>query len=252
VSRRIVPRRAFALVVSSCLTAVATITACAKGQEHPDTLAGAKSLATPVTAGKPRVIQQNLPGALPKPIDSLSGDELYALTRKLSYGGGVEKDRRCKHHPDCESSKPMMTKLRVDAVDNQDSVSVYGLPDNGVIAVKALNKGPYVDEMYGMKPGSNLEYFLVMLPGTSLVGRWRLEELDTTPGKRQHSQVSAGSLQPCMHAYVKKRVNRANFLTCADAHPMTDSVSTSGLALQGINPPIWVDCAQGCCIATSP
>jgi hypothetical protein len=198
-------------------------------------------------------MQQNLPGALPKPIDSLSGDELYALTRKLAFGGGVERDRRCRHNPECQSSKPMMTKLRVDAVDEQDSVSVYGLPDNGVIAVRALNKGAYADSMYNTKPGANLEYFLVMLPGTSAAGRWRLEELDTTPGKRQHSQVSSGTVNPCMHPFKKKKVNRANFFTCADAkHMMEDSVSSSGLALQGFNPPIWIACAQGCCTITDP
>jgi hypothetical protein len=250
--RIVVPRRAFVPVV---LCSLLTLAACARGEKRPDTAAASAAGAKPaalVGTAAPRAIQANLPGALAKPLDSLSGEELYAFTRKLAFGGGVEKDRNCKDSPECKAAKPVKTKVRVDAVDGQDSVSVFGVPDNGVIAVQAKNKGPFVDELYGMKPDKNLEYYLVLLPGTDIAGRWRLEELDTTPNARRHSQIAAGTLKPCMHAFVKRKVNRANFYTCADAHMLNDSVSSAGLVLQSANDPMWIDCAQGCCVASSP
>jgi hypothetical protein len=248
--RIVVPRRAFAPILLCSLVA---LHACSKGEKQPDTAAAAKS-ATLVGTPAPRAVQANLPGALPKPLDSLSGDELYAFTRKLPFGGGADRERKCKDSPDCDGTKAIAakkTKVRVDAVDGQDSLSVNGLPNDGVVAVRASNKGPFVDQMYGMKPDKNLEYFVVLYPATDSLGKWRLEELDTTAGSRRHTQVASGTFKPCWHKFVKKKVNRANFYTCADSH-MADSVVKSGLALQDDNPPIWLDCAQGCCTATQP
>ena len=206
------------------------------------------------TGGEKRVIQKNLPGALPKPLDSLSGEELYAFAKKLSYGGGAEQGRKCKDSPECDSTKGAATKrttVRVDAVDGQDSLSVPALPNAGVIAIQATNKGPFVDQMYGMKPDKKLEYYLVVYPASDTLGTWRLEELDTTPGSRRHSQVASGTFRPCGHTFVKNRVNRANFYTCANS-PQADSVLKSGLAFQGDDQPMWGTCAQGCCVASSP
>jgi stalled ribosome alternative rescue factor ArfA len=235
-------------VAISCLVA---LTACSKGQESPDTLAAAAKPATLVGTAPPRVVQATLPGALPKPLDSLSGDELYAFTRQLVFGGGVEKERKCKGSPECKATRK--TKVRLDAVDGQDSVSVNGMPNNGVVAIKAINKGKEPDEMYGMKPDKNLEYFLVLLPATDSLGRWRLEELDTTAGSRRHTQVASGTFKPCWHPFVSHKVNRANFYTCNDAHMLTDTVTKSGLALQvDRDAPMWMDCAQGCCLASQP
>ena len=65
-----------------------------------------------------------LPGALTKPIDQYTGDEFYDFVQKLKWGGGVEKARKCKGDPGCSGTKPSKeTKVRVDAVDGQDSIS---------------------------------------------------------------------------------------------------------------------------------
>jgi hypothetical protein len=251
--RIIVPRRAFAPAVLCCLVAIG---ACARGEKRPDTAAAVNPVPL-VGASAPRVVQTDLPGALPKPIDSLSGDEFYAFTRKLPFGGGAERERKCKDSPDCETTKGIAakkTKVRVDAVDGQDSLSVNGMPNDGVVAVRATNKGPFVDQMYGMKPDKNLEYFVVLYPATDSLGKWRLEELDTTAGSRRHTQVSSGTFKPCWHKFVKGKVNRANFYTCSDtAHMLPANIMRSGLSLQiDRDPPLWMDCAQGCCVATQP
>jgi hypothetical protein len=36
--------------------------------------------------------------------------------------------------------------VRVDAVDGQDSISVATVPTNGVVAVRALNRGTLVED----------------------------------------------------------------------------------------------------------
>jgi hypothetical protein len=194
-----------------------------------------------------------LPGALAKPLDSLSGEELYAFTRSLAFGGGADQDRKCKGASECNGISPRRTKVHVDAVNGQDSLSAIAVPRNGVIAIKALNVGANIEDLYGMKPGAGIEYFLVVLPGaTDSTGRWRLEELDTTPGARRHSQVATGTLLPCWHSFVPGRANRANFYTCNDEHMAKDRVTRSGLALAAQDAPMWMDCAQGCCLATQP
>ena len=62
---------------------VATSVACAKGSEKAagkpeSTAAAAPSAAAPAQP----------PGTLTKPIDQYTGDEFYALTQQLKYGGG--------------------------------------------------------------------------------------------------------------------------------------------------------------------
>jgi hypothetical protein len=251
VRRRIaVARRAFAPVLLCGLAALA----CAKGKERSDSAAAVAARPAALLGASPSSFAPaNLPGMLAQPLDSLSGEELYLFTRTLTFGGGADRERRCKGSPDCQSASPIKTTVRVDAVDGQDSLSAISLPANGVVAVKAINKGLHADEMYGMRPGMATEYFLVVLPGTDSTGRWRLEELDTTPGARRHAQVASGTLKPCWHGFVQGKVNRANFYTCYDSHMSADSVTRSGLALQpGSDAPLWMDCAQGCCVATQP
>ena len=246
--RIVVPRHASVAIALCAVTALA----CTKSRQTSDTVTATARSAALVGTAAPSTVPTP-PGALPKPLDSLSGEELYTFTHQLKFGGGVEKERKCKGAPECSAVKPMKTKIRVDAVDGQDSLSVTALPANGVVAVQARNNGAFVDAYYSMKPEKNMEYYLVVLPGTDQGGRWRLEQLDTTPNKRAHTQVASGTFKPCMHTFVPHKVNRANFYTCADAHMMqSDSVSKSGLALQGDDPPIWLDCAQGCCTASSP
>ena len=43
-----------------------------------------------------------MPGALTKPIEQYTGDELYAFVQRLSFSGGPERDRRCRNAPGCE------------------------------------------------------------------------------------------------------------------------------------------------------
>jgi hypothetical protein len=192
----------------------------------------------------------NLPGALTKPIDQYTGDEFFDFVQRLRWGGGVERDRKCKGNAGCDGTNPSRhTLVRVDAVDGQDSISATTVPTNGVIAVRAINRGNLAEDRYGFKPQRNLEYYMIVLPGTGGNGSWRFEELDTTPGARRHTSVGTGTFKPCNHPYRPGRVNRANFFTCANSPNGTDSVQKSNLMMfDPLTDPIWIDCAAGCCI----
>jgi hypothetical protein len=192
-----------------------------------------------------------LPGQLTKPIDQYTGDELYAFVQGLQWGGGAERDRKCKGDPQCDGTNPPKhTVVRVDAVNGQDSISATTVPANGVVSARALNRGTLDEQRYGFKANPRLEYYMIVLPGSGGNGRWQFEELDTTPGARRHSSIGTGTFTPCSnHQYRRGRVNRANFYTCADS-PGADSVQKSNLLLFAApTDPVWIACAAGCCIA---
>jgi hypothetical protein len=245
-----VPRtaRAYAGVIATGLV----LTACTSKERAPDSARIAESAAAkPAPPAAPNTLASTapaLPGALTKPIDQYTGDELYDFVQRLKWGGGADRERRCKDDPGCAGTK--RTMVRVDAVNGQDSISALNLPANGVVGVRALNKGAAVEARYGFKPEKKLEYYLIVLPGTPTAGQWQLEELDTTPGARKHAKVGSGVFTPCNHPFQPGRVNRANFYTCTDSH-MSDSVQKSGLVLFAPpnTDPLWMDCAQGCCMA---
>lgn len=191
------------------------------------------------------------PGTLPKPIDQMSGDELFTFTRGLTLTGGQERQRRCRGDAACRGPQPARsTRIRLDAVNGEDSLSAGpGLPPNGAIAVRGLNRGQAADSMYGMRPGSNYEYYLIVLAATQGGGAtWRLEELTTTTGSRSHRSIMTGIFKGCNHPYV--RGARADFKTCAEAAPVRQASFSA--ALQGIESPIWVGCEVGCCTADPP
>jgi hypothetical protein len=190
-----------------------------------------------------------VPGALAKPIDQYSGDELFALTRQLRFVGGVERERRCRGQADCRGPQPRAsTRIRLDAVDGEDSLSTSGLPANGVVALRAINRGRIADTLYNMQPGEAHENYLIVVPvaGTT-TATWRLEELTTTQGQRSHRTIASGTFKGCNHPFV--RGARADFKTCAQA---AASPASFGVIQDGIESPIWLGCAFGCCTADPP
>jgi hypothetical protein len=232
------------------LLAGSTLTACSSKERAPDTARTTAGGATPPAPAMSvaAALTESLPGRLTKPIDQYTGDEFYELVQRLKWGGGAVRDRPCKGDPGCGGDKPSkQTKVQVDAVDGQDSVSAKKVPTNGVVAVRALNRGPYTEDRYGFKVGKNLEYYLIVLPGTDSTGRWQFEELDTTPGARRHTSVGTGTFTPCNHPFRKGRANRANFYTCPES-ASNDSLQKSNLMFAAPKPPVWTACAEGCCI----
>jgi hypothetical protein len=241
-------------VVLVALVAGSFFTACSSKERSPDTArAGATAAGatppTPANSVAATSTTASLPGTLTKPIDQYTGDEFYDFVQKLKWGGGVEKARKCKGDPACSGTKPSKeTKVRVDAVDKQDSIVTTAVPVNGVVAVRAINRGTLDEERYGFKADKKFEYYMIVLPGTGENGTWRLEELDTTQGARKHTSFGTGTFTPCNHPFRPGRVNRANFYTCQDSRS-ADSVQTSNLMMFSTpTDPIWFDCAAGCCI----
>ena len=194
---------------------------------------------------------RSLPGTLTKPLDQYSGDDLYALTRQLQFGGGVARNRRCRGQAACRGAQPTArTSIRVDAVVGQDSLNPAALPSNGVIAARAINYGQFADTMYNMRPDTVYENYLIVAPvagGTAPT--WRLVELVTTAGGRSHRTIATGAFRGCNHQFVAGP--RADFKTCAQAAQTRPA--SFGMALQGeIEPPIWVGCLVGCCTSDPP
>lgn len=241
------------LVVAATLTTL-VLTACSSRERAPDTArAGATSSAAPGTPANTLATAPAaapLPGQLTKPIDQYTGDEFFDFVQRLQWGGGAERDRKCKGDPGCDGTNPAKhTVVRVDAVNGQDSVSATNVPTNGVVTVRAINRGTADEQRYGFKANRRMEYYLIVLPGSGANGRWQFEELDTTPGARRHASVGTGTFKPCNHPFRPGRVIRANFYTC-EASPSSDSVQRSNLLLfDPFTDPVWTECAQGCCIA---
>ena len=218
---------------------------CAKGDAPP-----ADSMKTPAASpafavGTPA---SAMAGALTKPIDSYSGDELYEFVRKLQFTGGQERERKCKNDPACGNGKgPKRTRVAVDAVALQDSIAAGNTPQFGVVYIRAINKGDAEEARYKLKPGPQVENYVIVMPDTGATLKWRLEQLDTTPNTRTHASIGTGPFKSCDHNTWAKGA-KADFKTCATAAAGHDSVLKLGLALQDpIDSPMWSACANGCC-----
>jgi hypothetical protein len=190
---------------------------------------------------------RSYPGALAKPIDAYSGDELYELARGLRYAGSHERQRACRGAAGCEGAAPTRrTLVQVSAVATQDSLNAGDLPQNGVVYARAINRGNAPEMRYGMRPGGSLRYYLIVQRDTGNAMRWRLEELETTPPRR-HTSIAAGRVQGCGHPWTPGA--RADFKTCADPN-LGDTVMTLPLALRAAaDTPLWFPCDMGCCLA---
>ena len=216
------------------------VTACGRTDKAPGADSAPRANAL-VGAGR---AASSYPGALTKPIDAYSGDELYELTRNLTYAGSHERDRKCRNSAGCEGAKT--TRVQVSAVATQDSLSAADVPPFGVVYVRAINRGDAEEARYGLRPGSSLRYYMIVHRDSSGALRWRLEELETA-NPRRHAQVGTGAFQGCGHETRWTAGARADFKTC-EAAERADSVVTLGLALQVTGDPIWSACGNGCCI----
>jgi hypothetical protein len=215
----------------------------------PDSAGAATPSSAPQSlAGPARGLQQRkqMPGELTKPIDSYTGDEFRDLVKKLSYVGGHERQRKCKNDPGCSGSKRVL--VSVDAVATQDSIAAGNTPQFGVVYVRAINKGNAPEARYGMLPGNQYEYYMIITADSAGTGmQWRLEQFDSKA--RMHSRFGTGQFVACNHTWVAGA--RADFKTCANAAaaPGRDSVMKLGLNLQGFDDdPIWATCSNGCCV----
>ena len=218
---------------------------CSKGDAPPvDSAMPLAASAAAIGAAAPRV----MPGALTKPIASYTGDEFYDFVRTLQFSGGAERERKCKNDPACGNTKaPKRTKVQVDAVATQDSISPATTPAFGVVYIRAINKGDAEEARYSLKPGPSLEYYMIVLPDAAGGMKWQLEQLDTSPQSRRHASIGSGSFQGCNHAWVAGA--KADFKTCANAAARGDSVVKLDLMLQGGgDDPMWASCSAGCCV----
>ncbi|MEP7001311.1 MAG: hypothetical protein ABI969_12580 [bacterium] len=217
--------------------------ACSKG-DAPAKDSAMKVAGSPAAsrAGAPRV----MPGALTKPVADYTGDEFADFVRKLQYMGGAERERKCKNDPGCGATKnPKRTKVSVDAVATQDSISAGTVPPFGVVYIRAINKGDAEEARYGLKPGPTLEYYSIILPDSAGGMKWQIEMFDKRT--KQHAPAGSGTFRSCDHAWVAGA--KADFKTCANAAAKRDSTVKLGLALQGIDDdPMWASCSTGCCV----
>jgi hypothetical protein len=227
------------------------VVGCGQTKEaRPDT--GAAAARAPAAAPLAASVAAAQPGALPKPVEQMTGDELYAFTHGLTFTGGQERQRRCRGQAACRGPNPTrFTRIRIDAVGGEDSLTTGpGLSANGTVAARALNRGQLADSLYNMQPGQPYEFYLIVLPGPQGGNAtWRLEELTTTPGSRSHRSIMTGAFKGCNHPFV--RGARADFKTCAQAAPVRQA-SLGAFLQTEIDPPIWIACAFGCCTSDPP
>lgn len=230
----------------SAVVVLTLLAACGRSEKAPasdtGTTPGAarRALATP--GGR---ALRSYPGALTKPIDAYSGDELYELTRGLHFAGSHERQRTCRNAPGCEGAAPAhRTLVQVSAVATQDSVGPGTVPPFGVVYVRAINRGDAVEARYGLRPGNTLRYYAIVSRDSTGGLAWRLEELETAVPRR-HVQIAAGHVKSCGHTW--RAGARADFRSCAQAD-QADTVVTLPLALrQTLDDPLWTMCDFGCC-----
>ena len=178
-------QRRFAFIALACISM-----GCAKSDAPPPDSAMKFVASPPGGGGTPA---SAMPGALTKSIDSYTGDELYAFVRKLQFTGGQERERKCKNNPACNNSKaPKRTRVAVDAVALQDSIAAGNTSQFGVVFIRAINRGDAEEARYGLKPGAQVENYVIVMPDTGATLQWRLEQLDTTPNARVHASIGTG------------------------------------------------------------
>jgi hypothetical protein len=241
-----IPRRRVRHAAAGLIILVA---ACARKDNAPPADSGTAAAAPrAATASRSATAARGpvFPGALAKPIDSYTGDELYAFTTQLVYAGSHERERDCKNASGCGGPKPTKkTKVQVSAVATQDSLAESNVPEFGVVYARAINKGADEEARYGFRADKNLRYYMIVQRDSAGGIHWRLEELDTAP-PRHHTQVGAGRFTSCGHSWTPGA--RADFKTC-DMPERSDTVVTMELRLLGgSSAPVWVGCAGGCCL----
>lgn len=199
----------------------------------------------PTTTKQPT--RRALSGDLTKPLAQYTGAQFAALVRPLRYGQGATRNRRCRGPMECRNGKQV--SVRVDAVADADSLGPGNLGQYGVVAARLRNTGPEMEGKYDMRSGTEYSYWLIVSnagPGNPV---WTIEELDTTqPTAPVHRTVASGRFVGCNHPFV--RGARADFRTCAQSPAGRANFSPVALPQGGPDdPPIWISCASGCCIA---
>jgi hypothetical protein len=235
-------------VVTFALPLALVLVACGKSDKPPASESAAASApgGSRALAGAARSAR-TYPGALTKPIDSYTGDELFELTRGLRWVGSHERQRKCRGATGCDAATgAKRTLVQVSAVATQDSIGVGDVPPFGVVSVRAINRGDAEEARYGMRPGNALRYYLIVQRDSGGGLGWRLEELQTA-APRRHTRVASGHLSGCGHPWTPGA--RADFRSCTTPSRQ-DTVVTLPLLMQdALDDPIWLACDEGCCIA---
>ncbi|MES2180399.1 MAG: hypothetical protein V4550_21285 [Gemmatimonadota bacterium] len=222
-------------------------TACGKGDAPPaDSAASAAAAAPRSLVGAAPAAPAAMPGALTKPIEQYTADEFAAFVKKLQYVGAHERQRNCKGNPGCDGPRANVhTRVLVDAVATQDSLSATTTPQFGVVYIHAINKGNQQEKRYGFLPGPQIEYYVIVTAQGGAM-TWTLEQLDTKANTL--TQTGTGRFTGCNHAWVAGA--QADFKTCANAASGRDSLVKLGRLLQGgDDDPLWTACSTGCCTA---
>jgi hypothetical protein len=200
-------------------------------------------------AHAPQPTRRALSGDLKKPLAQYTGAEFAALVRPLRYGQGATRARRCRGPMECRGGRQV--SVRIDAVADADSLGPGNLGLYGVVAARLRNTGPEMEARYNMRAGNEYSYYFIVTsagPGNLV---WIVEELDTQATTAVHRTVASGRFVGCNHPF--RRGARADFYTCANS-PARGGRATFSPAMytpQGgpDDPPIWMGCALGCCIA---
>jgi hypothetical protein len=191
-----------------------------------------------------------LSGDLAKPLAQYTGAEFAALVRPLQYGQGATRNRKCRGPQECTAGR--LVSVRIDAVADADSLGAGNLGQYGVIAARLRNTGPDMEARYNMRASPEYTYYFIVTstgPGNLT---WIVEELDTQGANSVHRTVSSGRFVACNHPF--RRGARADFYTCASSPAATGRATFLPVVYtQGgpDDPPIWIACASGCCIAES-
>jgi hypothetical protein len=191
-------------------------------------------------------VRRPLSGDLTKPLAQYTGAQFAALVRPLRYGQGATRQRKCRGPAECTAGKQVA--VRIDAVADADSLGAGSLPSHGVVAARVRNTGGEMEARYNMRGGAQYTYYLIVQPAAGGTAGWLLEELDRQAGSVTHRTVASGRFVGCNHPF--RRGARADFYTCADSPAGRAALQPVSFSRQTPeDPPIWISCMLGCCIA---
>lgn len=202
-------------------------------------------------------------GELPMKVESLAanaeGIRTFQDIVDTAAWSGAPPRARCAD-TECTAPGGRRTLVKVDAIEDADGVDLARLPREGVVIARFMNLGQYEEAKYGLRPGANTFYYIVVEPPTGppssgrRVALQKLVTLTDGPGAATLTVRTLGNtFFECPHPHLgpPKRY-KADFANCdPTAAPPGPASSTERAApMAAVNSEIdfaWIACTRGCC-----
>ena len=187
-------------------------------------------------------------GDLPTPVDEMTGDSLWKVTRGLGWTKGRTQSRNCAQGS-CDG--------RMDAVSGQEKLNADRISINGTIVARFVNKGAGIfnadrgpEARYGFSKSDGTEYLLIAVKEASAPDGWKWIVRVAFSNDQGLMPIRAGDWRVCQRhedpLNHPPEGTKTQFYSCGSTPQ-----NGQGVMRLAYNPndPGWYDCEQGCCTA---